>query len=138
MKLRHQSLEKIVARLGRKDQLVLYIDGKPAVEKQSTHDFRRSQRQEAVKTANMHLDILESHIMASKQLRRQQFQSCTKAINSSFYWSIDDRKEFVNYLMSEGYEAILCHTEADPAIANDCLPVDVVVSRDSDFLGYQA
>ncbi|KAG0249918.1 hypothetical protein DFQ27_009718, partial [Actinomortierella ambigua] len=133
----HNTLERILARLGGKDQLVLYIDGEPAVEKKDTHELRRTQRQKAVESANKHLDVLKSRIQASKRVRRQHFQSCNKAIDGSFHWSFGDRQAFVSYLVKEGYEAILCHTEADPAIARDSLVTDVVVSRDSDFLGYE-
>ena len=135
--LAHEVLAKILNKLGRKDQLVFYIDKRPAVEKRQTHDRRRQKRKGAVETAEKGLELIEARIRAGQRLRRQYFLTCREAINSVFHWSFDVRHEFVQYLLKEQYDVIFCDTEADPRIAEDCKAEDVVVSRDSDFLGYQ-
>ncbi|KAF9169589.1 hypothetical protein BGX21_001217 [Mortierella sp. AD011] len=87
--LAHEALGRILARLGRKDQLVFYIDGRPAVEKQQTHDRRRQQRKGAVETAEKGLELIETRIRAGQRLRRQHFLTCHRAINNAFHWSFD-------------------------------------------------
>ncbi|KAG0082840.1 hypothetical protein BGZ92_011316 [Podila epicladia] len=59
-------------------------------------------------------------------------------VNAAFHWTFEDRSDFVDYLQRNGYNAILCDTGADPRIAADSQPVDVIVSRDSDFIGYSS
>lgn len=134
--LAHEVLAGIISRLGRKDQLVFYIDGHSAVEKHETHNRRRQQRKGAVETAEKGLELMEARIRKGQRLRRQHFRTIHKAINNTFHWSFDDRQEFVQYLMTEQYQVIFCDTEADPRIAEDCEQDDIVVSRGSDFLGY--
>ncbi|KAF9922743.1 hypothetical protein FBU30_007140 [Linnemannia zychae] len=127
--LAHEVLLNILKRLGQKDYLVFYIDGRPALEKQQTHDRRRQQREGAVKMAEKGLELIEA--------RRQHFQTCHKAINNAFHWGFDIRQEFAQYLLERQYHMIFCSTEADPRIAEDCEADDIVISSDSDFLGYQ-
>ncbi|KAF9916185.1 hypothetical protein FBU30_001514, partial [Linnemannia zychae] len=44
---------------------------------------------------------------------------------------------FVNYMLAHGWDVVLCETEADVEIAKDAVKGDIVISVDSDFLGYK-
>lgn len=136
--LAHSAMERILGRLGTKDNLVFYVDGHPAEEKRDTHDRRRQQREKAIQLSKEALNLLEGRIKGYQRVRRQHFQRAKKNINSAFHWTFEDRSHFVDYLQQKGYHAIMCDTEADPRIAADSQPVDVIVSRDSDFVGYSS
>lgn len=41
-------------------------------------------------------------------------------------------------MTDNGYEVVLCDTEADIRIASECQAEDIVMSRDSDFFAYPA
>ncbi|KAF9079164.1 hypothetical protein BGX23_004873, partial [Mortierella sp. AD031] len=55
---------------------------------------------------------------------------------AEFYWSQESRSSLAHYLTNNGWNVVVCPSEADIAIAADCQPKDIVVSGDSDMLIY--
>ncbi|KAI8357055.1 hypothetical protein B0O80DRAFT_305477 [Mortierella sp. GBAus27b] len=117
---------------------VLYIDGAPPKEKMVTNQNREKIRSDAVQRAQTLLNSLESRLDSNHRVRKRHFTAIIKAINTSFYWTLDSRAPFANYLRSKGWNVQECPTEADVAIARDCKPHDIVVSGDSDMLAFAA
>jgi hypothetical protein len=50
---------------------------------------------------------------------------------------MESRRELASFLASRSWTVRLLNIEADVAIARDCGPGDVVLSRDSDMFAYQ-
>ncbi|KAK3841053.1 MAG: hypothetical protein J3R72DRAFT_524848 [Linnemannia gamsii] len=61
-----------------------------------------------------------------------------QSINAAFYWATEDRVSFAEYLNERDYHVVMCDTEADTRIATDCQDVDVVLSCNSDYMGYRS
>ncbi|KAF9552599.1 hypothetical protein BGW38_009451, partial [Lunasporangiospora selenospora] len=134
----HRLLERQLISLGDKDKLVLYVDGYPAAEKADTHHLREQRRVQASERANSALDKLNARLETNKRIRKHHIGSAKKAIKSAFYWTMDSRQAFVEFMASQGYNITLCLTEADVQIAADCNEDDVVVTGDSDLLFYES
>ncbi|KAK3826544.1 MAG: hypothetical protein JOS17DRAFT_776386 [Linnemannia elongata] len=134
----HSVLEKMLSSLGDKHRLVFYIDGGAALEEKDAHQQRRQKRGKAGKEAGTALDTLQSRIHNNKRLTRQHFLRANKSINAAFYWATEDRVSFAEYLTERTYHVVMCDTEADTRIAADCRDVDVILSRDSDYMGYRS
>lgn len=136
--LAYSAMERILGRFGTKDNLVFYVDRHPAEEKRDTHDCHHQQRKKAIQLSKEALNLLEGRIQGYQWVRCQHFQRAEKNINSAFHWTFEDCSDFVDYLQQKDYHAIICNMEADPRITTDSQPVDVVVSHDSDFVGYSS
>lgn len=128
----------MLSSLGDKHRLVFYIDGGAALEEKDAHQQRRQKRGKAGKEAGTALDTLQSRIHNNKRLTRQHFLRANKSINAAFYWATEDRVSFAEYLTERTYHVVMCDTEADTRIAADCRDVDVILSRDSDYMGYRS
>jgi hypothetical protein len=66
------------------------------------------------------------------------FRIIDKGLRGAFKWSLEDWEDFVEFLLGQQLDARLCRTEADIAIAADCLSKDIVLSQDSDFFAYNS
>lgn len=132
----HSILENEIRHLSDQSQLVLYIDGGPAREKLDTHISRKAARHQALQRADDALINLAHRIASNQRVRKSYFRKINKNLNQGFYWTLEHRMSFNNYMRDKGWTAILCDTEADIAIAADYQPGDIVVSTDSDFLVY--
>ncbi|KAF9107457.1 hypothetical protein BGX29_006324 [Mortierella sp. GBA35] len=129
-------LEEHVIIWGSRDNLVFYVDGGQAVEKQHTTEIREAAREKASVKCARSLDVLEDRIDNNLKVRKSHFTNVRSSLASSFYWSFDDRQAFVTHMAQSGYMIRFCEAEADVAIAADCEPNDVVISGGSDMLAY--
>ncbi|KAK3821500.1 MAG: hypothetical protein J3Q66DRAFT_152665 [Benniella sp.] len=132
----HTLLENHIAKLGTKDNLVLYVDGDQAVEKQHANTIREAAREKAVERCKQSLDTLEERIDNDRKVRKRHFTDVRASLSATFRWSFPDRKAFLSHMVQAGWTIRECETEADVAIAVDCQPNDVVISADSDMLAY--
>lgn len=135
----HTILERHLSRFGSKSNLILYIDGGPAQEKQDTAKLRKDARDKATNKCIASLEILDAIIKSDDpKPRKRHFTDVKASLASSFYWTSTDRDSFILYMKGAGWSVRLCETEADLAIAVDCRPNDVVISADSDLLAYES
>ncbi|KAF8919707.1 hypothetical protein BGZ58_004589, partial [Dissophora ornata] len=134
----HRQLEHQLIKLGKKEELVLYVDGHPAAEKANTHHQREQVRHNACDRAHRALVSLQDRLQTNKRIRKHHIKTANKELRSAFSWTIEDRRAFVDYMANKGYEIFLCATEADVKIAADCKEEDIVVTGDSDLLIYKS
>ncbi|KAG0300249.1 hypothetical protein BGZ98_009332 [Dissophora globulifera] len=134
----YRRLEHQLIKLSKKDQLVLYVDGHPAAEKAITHRQREQNRHKARDCVCKALATLQDHLQTNRRIRKHHIMTANKELRSAFNWTMDDRRAFVDCMANEGYEIILCATEADVKIAVNCKEEDVVVMGDSDLLIYKS
>jgi len=133
----HRIMEQELLTAGSKQSLWVYLDGSPSKEKESTHAQREATRVESGERAQVLLDDLQQKIEDRRSVRKQDFKQVGSMISKTFYWSLDSRNAFAAYLTQQGWSHVIqATTEADLAIARDCQPGDVVVTRDSDLLIY--
>ena len=132
----HQIMEQQISKMVPKDRTVLYLDGAPAKEKESTHAQRRQTRQDSATDAEKLLVQLRDRIQKGESVRKWMFNAIKKATEKVFYWSAESRVEFAQYLEQNGWQVQVAPTEADLAIARDCGPADIVISKDSDMAIY--
>ncbi|KAF9154694.1 Rad2 nuclease, partial [Mortierella sp. AD010] len=121
-----------------KTTALIYFDGAPPVEKVQVHHKRKETRRESLDKANKHADVLMERINQRLRVRKRHFQSVQQNLRRAFHLDPAEAGSLLDYLRSTGWKAIESETEADIRIARDCLPGDVVVSRDSDLLIYQS
>ncbi|KAG0287770.1 hypothetical protein BGZ98_004495, partial [Dissophora globulifera] len=129
-------LQKEIERFGNKDIMILYIDGPQAEEKRSTAEVREAGRQKALDGVKASIDAFETRIESGLSIRKQHFVDVKKGLGASFYWCVESRESFAEYMRSLGWTVKVCITEADVAMAQDARPGDVIISSDSDMLGY--
>ncbi|KAF8904552.1 hypothetical protein BGZ58_006494, partial [Dissophora ornata] len=116
--------------------MVFYVDGAPALEKTETHRERDEKRVKALRTAEVAVETLSHRVSQGQPPTKQMFKNVEKGLRGGFKWSLQDRKDFVEFLQRQRLDARLCRTEADVAIAADCQLQDIVLSHDSDFFAY--
>ncbi|KAG0350948.1 hypothetical protein BGZ54_003506, partial [Gamsiella multidivaricata] len=80
---------------------------------------------------------LESRLVTKERIRKHHIVDAYKNLRQAFHWRLEHRSSFIEYMSNEGYDIVLCPTEADVLIASECQPKDAVVSCDSDFLFYK-
>ena len=134
----HLILEEHIMRFGSKENLVLYIDGGPSLEKKETGRIRSEARAKAAVKCSDNIGQLEDTIKYNRKPRKRHFSDINASLGLAFYWSTQDRQSFISYMQQAGWTLRICETEADVAIAVDCLSDDVVISGDSDLLGYDS
>ncbi|KAF9141756.1 hypothetical protein BGX30_004171, partial [Mortierella sp. GBA39] len=132
----HKILQKEIERYGTSTNMSLYLDGPQAVEKSATAEARESKRQKAIEKLSDSLDTFEMRINTGSRVRKRHYDDIKKGLGSSFYWSLDSRKDFAQHMTEQGWIAEVCDTEADVKIARDAQPGDIIISGDSDMLGY--
>ncbi|KAK3813606.1 MAG: hypothetical protein J3R72DRAFT_61852 [Linnemannia gamsii] len=132
----HEKLMREIERYGTTDNMTLYIDGPQAVEKMWTAQTREAKREKAMVRLDGNLDAFASRMNNGLRMKKQQFIAIKKDLGLSFYWSLESRAEFVEYMRDLGWTVVFCDTEADVRLARDAEPGDVIISRDSDMLGY--
>ncbi|KAF8908742.1 hypothetical protein BGZ58_006062, partial [Dissophora ornata] len=117
---------------------VLYLDGSPAEEKKHTHKHRREARDKALTLAQKGVTQLKDRLDRKLHVRKQHFITVRKHMEKGFYWSLESRRAFAQYLRLKGWSVVECPTEADIAIAVRCRSGDIVISKDSDTLVYKS
>lgn len=132
----HSILEQHLMRFGSKSNLILYVDGEQAFEKQGTAKCRKESREKATIKCTESLDKLEGIIINNVKPRKRHFTDVKTSLASTFYWSSQHRQSFIEYMKQAEWSVRICETEADVAIAVDCQPEDIVISADSDMLAY--
>lgn len=70
------------------------------------------------------------------RIRKRHYTDIRAGLASSFYWSLSCQQHFAEYMRTLGWTVILYDTEADIAIARDAQPGDIIISSDSDMMGY--
>ncbi|KAF9940244.1 hypothetical protein BGZ67_008010 [Mortierella alpina] len=134
--LAHQIMEREISKMVPKERSVLYLDGAQAKEKETTHAKRLKTRQDSAAQAEELLAELQQRILNNERVRKWRFQDLKKCTNKVFYWSLQSRIEFADYLQQHGWQVQVAITEADLAIARACGPGDIVISKDSDMAIY--
>jgi len=134
--LGHPILENAVAKFGAKDNIVLYLDGVPSKEKETTHRQRCLRRNKALQLADKHLDELSQRIELGARVRKRHFVNVRKTLAAAFHWALEDRRSFAAYMNERQWNVVLSSTEADLSISIDYQPGDIAVSKDSDLLVY--
>jgi hypothetical protein len=129
-------VEQAISRLGPKDNIVLYLDGLPCDEKKETEETRKERRAKALERAEKHLVKFEDRVQNGARIRKQHFTNVRKNLKLGFYWTLESRRAFAEYMRGRHWNVVECPFEADPMIATDCRPGDIVVTRDSDALVY--
>ena len=132
----HCILERHVMSWGSRDNLILYVDGQQAIEKQHTAEIRQGNRDKASLKCTRALDTLENRIENNLSVRKRHFTDVRTSLSLTFYWSLEARQSFVAHMTGAGCHVRFCETEADVAIAKECQPGDIVVSCDSDMMAY--
>lgn len=133
----HLKLESCLKRIGDKAQVQHYINGEPAVEKKQTHvDHHQGQQNALIKAATA-ITKLESHLVTKEHICSHHIADAYKNLHQAFHWQLEHHSSFVEYMSNEGYDIVLCPTEADVLIASECQPKDAVMSCDSDLLFYK-
>jgi hypothetical protein len=132
----HRILERHLMRFGTKANLIPYVDGGQALEKQHAAKIRKAVRDKAVVRCKRSLDELKQRLDNNLRVRKRHFTDVRTSLASTFYWSLPARQAFIEYMVQAGWTVRLCVTEADLAIALDYQPGDVVISADSDMLAY--
>ncbi|KAG0245514.1 hypothetical protein BG011_002768, partial [Mortierella polycephala] len=79
---------------------------------------------------------MEARVGSQRKVRKRDFNKLFKNIRAAFYWSQESRNSLAHHLTNNGWNVVVCPSEADIAIADDCQPKDIVVSGDSDMLIY--
>ncbi|KAF9570266.1 Rad2 nuclease [Mortierella alpina] len=134
----HEILERQISNMVAKEHTVLYIDGEPAKEKAPTHAQRNQWRKDAAEEAEKLLAQLHHRVTQEQNVRKWMVSAIKKATEKVFVWSAESRAEFARYLEQQGWQVLIAPTEADLAIALDCGPQDVVISKDSDMVVYKS
>lgn len=75
-------------------------------------------------------------MQSEARIRKRHFTDIRKNLTLSFYWTLESRSAFAEYMRDRQWNVVECPFEADPKIATDCPPGDIVVTRDSDALVY--
>ncbi|KAG0013179.1 hypothetical protein BGZ82_002274, partial [Podila clonocystis] len=132
----HSILEQHLLRFGSKSNLILYIDGEPALEKQDTAKHRKESQEKATIKCMESLDKLEVIIINSVKPRKRHFTDVKTSLATTFCWSLQHRQSFIEYMKQAEWSVRVCKMEADVAIAVDCQLGDIVISADSDMLAY--
>lgn len=135
-KVAHGILRREIERYGTTDDMTLYIDGPQAVEKMWTAHTRQAKREKAMVQLEGSLDAFASRMNNGFRMKKQYFIDIKKGLGLSFYWSLESRAKFVDYMRELGWIVVFCDTEADVRLARDAEPGDVIISEDSDMLGY--
>ncbi|KAF8900951.1 hypothetical protein BGZ58_006798, partial [Dissophora ornata] len=76
----HRQLERQLIKLGNKDELVLYVDGHPAVEKANTHHQREKDRHKARGRAHRALATLEDRLQTNMRIRKHHIKNANSEL----------------------------------------------------------
>ncbi|KAG0033890.1 hypothetical protein BGZ83_004246, partial [Gryganskiella cystojenkinii] len=115
---------------------VFYFDGNACFEKQLTSEKRHQEQQDALINADMLVTAIEKLSQQDQHISKTRFRKAFEKLSASFNLPIEIKKDLVQYLVDRGFKAKLCRFEADPEIAAECNPQDIVVTKDSDLFGY--
>ncbi|KAG0283663.1 hypothetical protein BGZ98_006227, partial [Dissophora globulifera] len=113
----HARLAQRILQYGIKDDLVLYVDGSPAIEKQNTHQEREQIRRGHRQRAQEQFVFLQDRLSSKKRIRKHHLTKLNKHVKAAFYWSLEHRHSFVRFMSDNGFNINLCDTEADILIA---------------------
>ncbi|KAF9977791.1 Rad2 nuclease [Actinomortierella ambigua] len=132
----HEQLEKEILRLGEKDDVIIYVDGDVATEKESTHEHRSVLQAQSLVAAEDSIKVLDDRLSENKRVTRAMVSKARQDLQAAFVWSPEAKSSFVDFMRERDWHIIICDTEADVEIARNCGLDDVVVTRDSDLLAY--
>lgn len=132
----HTIVENAVSKIAHVNNSVLFLDGSPCVEKDTTRDDRNKKRKKAHATATTGVTAISARVDAGKKVRKQAIKDVEKAIKSSFCWTIHQSELLASYLRQRGWTVIVSDTESDVQIARCAKETDEVVTVDSDLLVY--
>ncbi|KAF9297096.1 hypothetical protein BGZ74_010021, partial [Mortierella antarctica] len=132
----HAAMEKELRQIGNQDNIIIYIDGTPATEKQKTHAEQAEQWAKALDKAEKVINELNHQINSDMHVTKALFNTAKQHLAGSFSWAPEAKESLAKYLCRNKWEVVECDTEADVQIACDCGPSNIVVSWDSDFLAY--
>ncbi|KAF9141389.1 hypothetical protein BGX20_007408, partial [Mortierella sp. AD010] len=104
LELAHSIVEREIAKLGEKKQLVLYLDGPSATEKEKTAQYREGRRNKSLVRAQEAIDTLQTRISGNLRVRKRHFTAVNKNLRNAFYWCLEVRKAFAEYLVLGGWE----------------------------------
>ncbi|KAH7051585.1 hypothetical protein BKA57DRAFT_292657 [Linnemannia elongata] len=130
----HALVHKRLKKLANPLISVLYFDGDPTTEKESTHDERAKVRRKAEVLADEKINEFEVRINNGQRIRKQHFVGIQKQLSRTFQWNSEDRLSLIDYLRDHQWIVQLSPYEADVHIADDCAPGDIVISGDSDLI----
>ncbi|KAG0254785.1 hypothetical protein BG011_005518, partial [Mortierella polycephala] len=156
MDVAHSTVKRALLKLATPANSVDYSDDFPAKEKKVTHPCREKNRAGALTLAHegiVKLDRVGKNLRVRKQtvtdfrfgLKVQYPFSANEVdylyhdqqeLEKAIYWSLEARRSFTEYLRNKQWTVRESPTEADLAIATDCKPDDIIISRDSDMLVY--
>jgi len=131
----HKALLRFIAASEPTPNVIIYLDGGWADEKQDTHSRRMTSAELAYSKALDHLNRLESYVKNGRWTKNQD-RGCTNALKKALTITDNDKKGLAKYLQEMKWSVILADYEADIQIAKDCNAADIIISRDSDMLVY--
>ncbi|KAF9155401.1 hypothetical protein DFQ26_009747, partial [Actinomortierella ambigua] len=121
------------------NKIVLVLDGDPCLEKLATTTSRDEAADQAFAEANQHLQGIRTRVTAGKRWPGPNAEKLfNAALERSFRMTNGQRVQLAQFLndLNIGWIAFQAPYEADTEIAQRCTKADVVVSTDSDLLGY--
>ncbi|KAG0250171.1 hypothetical protein DFQ27_009525, partial [Actinomortierella ambigua] len=136
---------RMVSRLVNKDnvvpynKIVLVLDGNPCLEKSATTRSRDEAADQAFTEASKHLQGIRTRVTAGQPWPGRNAEKLFNiALAKSYRMTNAQRVQLAQFLngLNVGWVAFQAPCEADTAIARRCARADVVVSTDSDLLGY--
>ncbi|KAG0377627.1 hypothetical protein BGX24_005759, partial [Mortierella sp. AD032] len=117
----HKRLKKLASPL----ISVLYFDGDPAKEKETTHGEREEARSKAEKLADEKINTFEARVNNGQRIGKQDFVGIKSQLSRAFRWDKEDRLSLIAYLRDQQWTVELSPYEADVHIAKDCAPGDI-------------
>ncbi|KAF9132444.1 hypothetical protein BGX30_012655 [Mortierella sp. GBA39] len=111
--------------------MTIYIDEFQAVEKSDASAVREQTRQRALERTSTALDTIESRLTPTSESKAPLHRHPCRSLESRLLFV-----RLLRYMESRAWTVKFVETEADVAIAKDATPQDVIISADSDMLGY--
>ena len=105
-----------------KDQVMVYFDGDPCLEKQDTSEKRHSDQQKELEKANTKADELAMRNNNNEPISKNQFTAVHRHLSASFNLPLAIREDCCRYLREQGWYARVSRFEADTQIARECGP----------------
>ncbi|KAF9958693.1 hypothetical protein BGZ70_009115 [Mortierella alpina] len=134
----HAVVERAILTFGNESALILYLDGGPSEEKKATQQAREDRRKTALDLARTKVAELERRVDEHRRTRKQIHITIKTSLRAGFVWSSESKAAFAAYMRGRGWDVRECGTEADVAIAKECGPGDIIVTKDSDFVIYSS
>ncbi|KAG0040347.1 hypothetical protein BGZ82_003652 [Podila clonocystis] len=120
-----------------RDRIELMFDSVSPQEKDQTTMKRWDNRNKQRLKASRLMDELEESV-DTKGRWAGKGKTCAfrSSLQKAWYLSVDGRRALSAYLAAQGWISQVATFEADVELARMCQPVDIVVTKDSDFAAY--